>query len=262
MDSALERIEFLASSKNRVEVLRTLDTELHDARDLVAETDGFRSTIGRVLNEFDARGWIERRNSGYGITELGALILAEFEPLLETMDRAEVLEEAVRWLPTEELSLDLYELGDGTLIYPSEKNLSAHIEHGLDMARAGSRLLIVCNAVLPQGVKTARDCAIDGRLTTAQVYGDAVMEIILDHEQMSKQIRELIEAGNPVYRYPGSLPYNMLVVDETVLFFLCDETDLPAALLKTDNETVLTWAESAFDSYRSEADSLEREVLA
>ena len=137
MDSALERIEFLASSKNRVEVLRTLDTELHDARDLVAETDGFRSTIGRVLNEFDARGWIERRNSGYGITELGALILAEFEPLLETMDRAEVLEEAVRWLPTEELSLDLYELGDGTLIYPSEKNLSAHIEHGLDMARAG-----------------------------------------------------------------------------------------------------------------------------
>ena len=56
MDSALERIEFLASSKNRVEVLRTLDTELHDARDLVAETDGFRSTIGRVLNEFDARG--------------------------------------------------------------------------------------------------------------------------------------------------------------------------------------------------------------
>jgi len=257
MQSSLRRIEFLSSSANRVEILRALQASPHDARDLVAGTDASRSTVGRVLSEFENRGWVERCDDGYQTTRLGALVVQEFEPLLETMDRVGVLEEAVQWLPTDEMSLDLYELGDGDLIAPTENNLSAHVEHGLDVVREGERLLAVGNAMIPMYMKVIRDRTVDGGMTTAQVYGRDVIEMIFDHDHMAGQIEEIMREGDPVYRYPGTVSYNVLVVDDTVLFFLCDETDLPTALLETDNEEVLTWAESAFESYRSEAELLE-----
>lgn len=262
MESSLRRIEFLSSSTNRVEILRTLHAGPHDARDLVGSTDASRSTVGRVLSEFESRGWVQRCDDGYETTQLGALVFREFEPLLETMDRVEVLEEAVRWLPTDEMSLDLYELGDGDLVAPTENNLSAHVEHGLDVVRAGGRLLAFGNAMIPIYMKVIRDRAVDGELTTAQVYGRDVIAMILDHEHMSGQIEDIMDEGDPVYRYPGPVAYNVLVVDDTVLFFLCDETDLPTALLETENEAVLTWAESTFERYRSESELLEPGVTA
>lgn len=261
MEDGLERIAFLANSTNRVEILERLAETACEPPELRAEIGASRTTVSRALNEFESRGWIEHHGNGYETTTLGQIVVEEFSPLLESMERVAVLEEVVKWLPTEQMSLNLYELGDGDLVSPSQKNLSSHIEAGMEAVRNADHVRVLGNAVIPIYIKVIRDCVVEGGLIAKQVYGRKAMEMMVDHEHMSGQIKEIIDSGAPVYRFAGVIPYNLLILDDSVLFFLCDETSLPESLLVTENDTVVTWAESTFQSYRTDAELLNQETI-
>jgi ribosomal protein S19E (S16A) len=43
-------------------------------------TDASRPTLGRILHEFEERGWTERTDDGYVTTAAGEHVVAEFTP--------------------------------------------------------------------------------------------------------------------------------------------------------------------------------------
>ncbi len=79
MAEALDEIEYLARSENRLVVLRTLATEPMARDALREETGGSRQTLARILSELEERGWVDRAGVDYRATTLGAYLAREFE---------------------------------------------------------------------------------------------------------------------------------------------------------------------------------------
>lgn len=61
-----------------------------------------------------------------------------------------------------------------------------------------------------------------------------------------------------VYRYEDTVPINLKIVDETVLFSLTDDNGLVLALIESNDEDVRSWATDLFNEYRDEATSVGR----
>ena len=72
MKGALEEIQFMANSANRVRVLDALGGAPASRRELQEETGVARSTAARVLDDAEARGWVDSEGSRYRLTPGGA----------------------------------------------------------------------------------------------------------------------------------------------------------------------------------------------
>ena len=71
-EPALEEIEFLARSHNRVRVLDALTDGPLGRYELEDATGVARATLGRILDDFAERGWVTEADRTYRHTQLGA----------------------------------------------------------------------------------------------------------------------------------------------------------------------------------------------
>ncbi|WP_137289173.1 helix-turn-helix transcriptional regulator [Natronorubrum halophilum] len=111
MDTAIRDIEFLARSAHRVAVLETLAESPRDRRDLCAATDASNPTVGRIIRDFEDRGWIVRDDGRYELTLLGEFVTERFAELWSGMSTARTLRDVWQWLPHEMdgFTVDLFE---------------------------------------------------------------------------------------------------------------------------------------------------------
>ena len=136
MERALEEIQFLANSANRVRVLETLTDEPATRRELQEEAGVPRSTAGRVLDEAEARGWVDSAGSRYTITPLGEAGVAAFRTYVETTKGMQHLGEAIDWLPEPVHALGFRHFRDATITTPTDGNPTAPFDRGLELIRA------------------------------------------------------------------------------------------------------------------------------
>jgi len=85
MEPALEAIQFFANSANSVRVFEALANGVTTSSTLAERTGASRSTIARILDEGESRGWVESEGSRYELTYMGELMIEEFRTHLETM---------------------------------------------------------------------------------------------------------------------------------------------------------------------------------
>lgn len=85
MDDVLGDVQFLANSANRIRVLEALRDGPASRRELQEETGVPRSTAARVLDDAEARGWVDSRGSQYRITPVGEVTVSEFRAYVKTM---------------------------------------------------------------------------------------------------------------------------------------------------------------------------------
>jgi predicted transcriptional regulator len=248
-----ERIAFLANSEHRIAILRALYDQPQAVRTLRDRTDASRATIGRVLNDFVERNWIRKENGKYAITPAGELVVEEFTPLLESMDRVAVLEEVGHCLPVDELSVPLRELGDAEVIRPTDGNPHSHIDYAVERIHETTDLLAVVDSIVPRYLEAVRDCTVDGTLRSRQVCSASVLETVERHDEMAANLREILAADGDVWRCEESISVDLLILDESVLFVIYAETGPPEAFLETDNRAVVKWATQAVESYRAGA---------
>lgn len=252
----LTDIAYLARSANRVEILETLVTGPHTARDVEAATDVPRSTLERIISELDERGWAERATEGgYTATTAGEFAVAEFTPLVESMAALRALGDAVDWLPGEELSIGLHHFGDVTVRTPESNNVTAPAAHMTKLLREATEFACLVRIAPPLGFEiTMRDRAVDGRLTTEHVITEDELDYLTDQPDRVRRWREYLEADVDVYCYDGDIPCNLFVIDETVL--IVDREPEVCAFIESENETILEWARDLIGTYRTKAEPL------
>ena len=113
---ALESIAYLARSHNRVALLATLSTGAYTPSDLHDATGVARTTVGRIVNEFEEREWVERTSDGtYVTTPTGDQVAAEFTPFVESMAVVRKLGDKVAWVQEVDPPLDLHHLGEAVV---------------------------------------------------------------------------------------------------------------------------------------------------
>lgn len=263
MGLPLETIAFLARSDNRVQVIRALADEERSRQQLREELPISRTTLSRILNEFENRGWIARTGKEYRTTPAADAILAKFVPLQETTEGIHNLGEAIDWLPPPARSVEFRHFRDADITTSTTENPAEPYDRGLELIRAADRYRGLTSTAIPRYVTVLRDCLVQGQLDVEGVIETSFLETLRDDPGRSEPWYDLAEAG-AAWLYDGEVSINLHIVDEKVMVWLGerreDELEIHG-LLETGNATVVSWAETLYEDYRSESRSLDQEML-
>lgn len=262
MESALEEIEFLALSPNRIEVLRLLADRPRTRRELVAETGASQPTLGRILGDFADRSWVVRDGSDYRATPTGTLVVRGFDDLLAIVDTEAKLRPVVRWLPSEVIDFDVRRLSAATIVTPSQIRPSAPIQRTVELLREADDVTIASYAFNEQSLDVIADRTAAGDQRFQGVFSSTAIDAIADDSRLREQLRMLLDADGASLRITDEeIPLAVTVADSTVHLFLRDENGLVQASLDVDDTAVRSWACDLFAEYWESATPLTPDKL-
>jgi len=255
---ALADVDYLSRSANRVAILDALAKGPATRRALAERTGVSRATLDRIVNEFEERGWAERRTDGeYAATAAGAHVVREFRPFVESVAAVNRLGEAVGWLPTDELDVGLHEFSDATVRRPANDDPVEAVEYMTDLLRESDEFRTL-NHLLPPGMfeRTLHDQVVGGALTVEAVTTREVVEHFERSPDRRERWRDVVEAGGAVFYRDPPIPCNLMIFDGIVLIKRSDTgpiDDSYGVPIVSENGSVLSWAHDLVDRYRDDA---------
>lgn len=254
---ALDHIAYLARSDHRAAVLSALRSRPYPRRDLEEETDTARTTLSRILTEFEDRGWAERTSDGtYAATPKGALVSADFERLVRSMETIDRFGTVADVLPTEELSIGVHHFSDATIHRNTNPEPAKIYDVWLSLLREADSLRMVTAVGPTKGLdEVIHDEAVAGGTAMDIVCSPDLFAHILSPETghtPPEEVRERHEAGARLYRAASAIPCNLSLFDDRVFI-----SNLAAdTAIETSNDTVRRWATEFFDAYLADATPL------
>jgi len=261
MVSPIDDIAFLARSETRVGILRAIDERPRDRRDLAAATDTPRSTLSRTLSELEDRGWIERNGQLYELTTAGTLVIKQFVALLDTVSILQKLDGVVDLLPLDETDLTVQHLEDAQFVTPTGLNPTAPFDYGIERLRKADLFRCVARTAPPRYVEAIHEGVVSERLTAECVLDGTYLDDLQYERDLKKRWNEIaIESGN-VRRSEEPIPFVLLVLDDTVHLWLCDERGESQGLVESENPAVLSWANTTVDRHLEQTQLIESSIL-
>lgn len=256
-EDALEDVAYLSRSETRTRVLDVLAAAPHTPRALAERTDTPRSTLRRTLSEMVEREWVERTLDGeYVLTVRGEHVAAETERYLDSMRAIRTLGDAMAWLPTDELTVDLRHFRDATVRRPQPNAVSSPSTIATERLRDATEFACLVNTAPSLGFERVMiDGVVEERLTTTHVITDAELDVLRREPNRAARWRTYVEAGADLYCYDGPIPCNLLVIDETV--FVLDRQPEALEGIECTNPAVRSWAAELVDDHRDAAEKLD-----
>ncbi|PGF16995.1 ArsR family transcriptional regulator [Natrinema sp. CBA1119] len=262
MESALEEIEFLALSANRVEVLGLLAEGRHTRNELATATGASQATLGRILGDFEDRSWIRHDGSEYVATATGRLVAEGFTDLQEILETEGKLRDIVDYLPTHAMDFDLRRLSDATITVPSATRPNAPLSRLLDFIRDGDDVRTFSHTFNGQTLRVVRERVTAGNQRFSGVFGRSAIDALADESELRDQLEALLAAEDAEIRVrEEGVPIAIMIVDDVVYLLLRDENGILRASVDTDDDAVRSWAEDSLDHYWRTATPLEGETL-
>ncbi|MFC5970538.1 helix-turn-helix transcriptional regulator [Halomarina salina] len=258
MDTALEEIEFLARSENRVAVLRALDDAPATRRELGDRIDASQPTLGRVLNDLADRQWISYDGTRYEATATGRLVAEQFTALSETLATELRLRPVVEWLPEASMGFDLRHLADATITIPTQTKPGAPVHRVLELLRATDHVRIVSHALNEQSLDVVRRRVVAGEQSVEGVFSQTALDAVASDDALRGQLRDLLASPDAEIRlHDERVPLAVTITDDRVHLLLRDDDGFLRAAVDTDDEVVRDWAEEAYDRYWAAATPLD-----
>ncbi|MXV61650.1 ArsR family transcriptional regulator [Natronorubrum sp. JWXQ-INN-674] len=262
MESALEEIEFLALSANRVDVLRLLSEREYSRNELAAATGASQATLGRILGDFQDRSWIEHSGSEYGATATGQLVASGFTDLQEIIETEQRLRDVVEYLPTEAMGFDLERLADATITTPSQTRPNAPLSRLLELLEDADDVRTVSHAFNEQTLTVVQERATSGEQTFSGVFSQNAIEALADETELRERLETLLAADEASVRIRNEdIPLAVMVLDDVVYLLVRDEQGVLRASIDTDDEVVRSWAQNAIADYWESAEPFDDDLL-
>lgn len=250
MEAPLEEIEFLARSTNRVEVLRLLADEPQTRRELATATGASQATLGRILEDFAERSWVQRDDRVYATTATGTLVADGIGDLVSVLETEAKLRDVVAYLPTDELEFDLRRLADSTVTVPSRTHPSAPLQRVTEAMDAATTLRAFSHTLNEQSLVTAHNRVASGNQTFEAVLSTSAIEALSADDDLWRQLRSLTENDTAAIRVRrDTIPLAVTITDGTVYLLVRDEAGILRAAIHTDDPAVRDWAEATFTHY-------------
>lgn len=257
MVDAFGAVSFLTRSENRVTVLRTLGDGPFTERELVDETGVSRVTVGRVLDDFQERGWAVETDDGYRRTRLGDVLAEDYSRLHESMDLACRLGPVRELLPTEEMPFDLRLLGDGLVSDPETFDALGAVDRWKQLVRQSDR--VVGTAGSPTA-KTAiaepfHDAIVDSGVTFEAVVSAGYVETATADADRRRLAREVVEAGAGLYLAEDIDDFSteLAAFDDLATMTAYDEAGNLRAGIETPADPVREWILDTHERLREDA---------
>lgn len=255
-EQTLENIAYLARSENRVRILALLAAGPYGRSEVKEKTGIARTTIDRIINEFEERGWSKRsEDGGYITTPTGEQVTTEFEPFVESMEAICKLGDLVAWIPTETVPIDLRHFVDATVRRPDPADPTSTTAYMTELLREASEFRCLAGVAPPPAFEEAmRDGVVHGELITEHVITNQEYHYLLEQEDRLSRWREYVDAGANLYLHDGPAPCNVLVFDDTIIIGNSQsEIGDPFVEIESTNETVQAWATDVIREYKEDA---------
>jgi len=260
MESALEEIEFLALSSNRVEVLRLLAAEPHSRGDLAAETGASQATLGRIIADFEERSWIRRTGGEYVATATGRIVADGFTDLLDSLETERKLRDIVQYLPTDAMDFDLQHLADATITVPSQTRPNAPVQRLLDLLRDAEEVRTFSHAFNDQTIRVVQERVSAGQQQFSGVFSPGAIDALTADDRLRDRLESLLaEPAASVRVRNDGVPLAVMIADDVVHLLLRDDSGVLQASIDTTAPAVREWAIETFDTYWASADPLSDE---
>lgn len=254
----LEELEFLARSPNRINVLDTLTGGTMGRYELEDAAGVTRATLGRILDDFEVRGWVIEEDREYATTALGEYVAREFVTLLEHFEPVPALNEVAQWFPEAGFDFDLEHLRGARIVRSTRTKPQAPTTLITKRIREAARVRLLTYAVLPGVMETCWRGAVEGDLEFESIVSSSAYEDFATDPHLLERAAELVQADNAeVVFYVGDIPSTVFLVDDAVLLCLSGGEGAPLAVIETTDEVVRTWAEESLERYRREGEQVD-----
>ncbi|MFC6733928.1 winged helix-turn-helix domain-containing protein [Haladaptatus sp. DYSN1] len=252
-----EDVAFLARSAHRVAVLDTLANGPMTRSDLHEVTLIPQPTLGRILEPFQKRNWIERRGRKYALTVWGELLVTDFRDLIETVETIQQLSDVLQKLPTDEMAFDVREFADATVSMPEHGDAFGHLRRLEELFFGADRARLLSPTVAmgaPADYHELYQAFLDSDRRAESIVSVEALTQVQTDETYAKMFRPAFETGRVrMFVYDGAIPYVLAIVDGLTLLAPTDEHGIPVALVETDNQAVRSWVEEKLDDYQERA---------
>lgn len=262
LEPPLDDIAFLSRSNNRVDVILALEGEGRTRRELRDVTGSSQPTIGRILDGFLERGWIEETDRVYRLTPLGRVIAREFSELMASVRTVQALQDLAPQLPFDKFDFDLDRLRAARITQPSVADATKHVRREQELAENAERIRFFCNSAHPHTVEVYRDRVVeDGQQLEAVIAGEAMDAAVAD-PGMREHFRDLLAADRTtIYRYDGVVDVMIGLFDEVAVIQPIDEGGMAVAIIESTDDAVRTWVENEIEARRQEATLVDPDTL-
>jgi len=265
-EEALETVAYLSRSSNRVEILKALTGGPSTRRELESETGTSRTTLDRIVNELEDRGWAERTTDGeYVATPTGTQLMLQFEPFLESVEAVDALGERVAWLPTEELDIGLRHFRTASVREPDYGDPNDTVDYMVDRLRDTSQLRVMTHLTPPDSfLMVLHRRVVSGSLSFEGVVPADHFDALGKTRTRREGLQDVLDAGGELYRFDGSIPCNLWIFDDLVMLKQSAPGPVDDAYgvpIVSENDEVRSWAHDLLDRYRADAANVEAGAL-
>lgn len=262
----LDDVAYLARSAHRVTALERLAEGPMTRRELHVSTDISQPTLGRLLDGFEDRGWVEcDRTNGrtYEVTPFGELIAETFDDLLETVATMQRFRDVSEELPLEEMDFDLRRFSDADITLPSSTDVTAHMRREDELIADAERVRFLCSSSFGPGIRAYRDRIVGSEVRFEAVITAEALDTALADPESAEWVRDLAAAENAtIYRYDGPVDLILGVIDGVVSLVPLDDSGVPNAFIESEDEVIRQWAESTLAAHREQSQQFEPEQFA
>ncbi|WP_121822385.1 helix-turn-helix transcriptional regulator [Halostella salina] len=253
MDPDTDPTRFLSVLDGRGDVLDSLREDPKGKRELESQLGVSRSTVDRAVRELEAEGLVARAGDGYDLTAAGRLLVREYRQFERTAATIARLDPFLRWLPAEEFDVNPRWLTEADLHTPEEGDPYAMINRHVAAIADCDRFRGMLPLVGLHAHETVHERVVEDGATVDMLLESAALETMQSPAYRPKAA-ELIELDR----------YDVRVTDEPVPYFLgvfdgervqigVDADGEPRALLESDDDRVVEWAEAKLADRRAAA---------
>lgn len=243
----LDDISFLVRSPNRVAVLEALADGPYSRQILVEETLASRVTVGRVLTDFERRGWAVRTESGYEATRQGRLIARELDSFRTRLRSLGRLAPLIECLPLDRFDVPLEGFVDARVTLPTATEPNRHHQHiGLVGARA-DRVRMYAQGVTREALAIHRAAVEDASQRVELVLTREAMDVVRANDHLRADLHTVAREGT-VGVVDESLAVPFVALFDDVGFVGADDEGVPVGVVETDNDAVVAWIRRTLDS--------------
>lgn len=259
-DDAFERsvddVEFLVRSDHRVGVLRALADGPRDRATLCEETDASSPTMGRVLGDFEERGWVVRDGSRYELTRLGTFVVEEFVAFCESFATERKLRDVWSWLPREMAAFDVDLLDDAVVSYPGPGYPYEPVERITQLIDETGQMAGFGTTVFKTGNLEAMHRNLLAGMELEYIYSPPILDTVVAWNP--EKASEALSVPNATILLHEDLPdrdrCGIGIFDDRIGICCHDaETGMLRAVIDTEAPEAREWAESVYRPYREEA---------
>lgn len=264
--AAIEDLAYLVRSTNRVRILDALAEEPTTRRALAEATGSSRTTLDRIVNEFEDRGWAERLADGrYAATPTGRALSETVGSTVDAVVAVRRLDDAVDWLPRDELDVDLAHFSDARVRRPESDDPVETGRYFADLVRDVQSLTVLSEWVPPEVLARAmHEEVLAGDLDGDFVVTKDVFERIIAEPRRLERWEEMLSASASSWLVDGSIPCNLFVFDDTVLLKASGpdaREESYGVPIESTNPRVREWALELVDRYRQDATRIDPETV-